>query len=130
MVTLPEETPVNEVIELAYDLEDDLGLALAPLVVNACWPDRPGLSMSAAAAAKAQQVSLPIASRRALDDAVRFGRVAVERQRLQFDRLDAALPLPRVHLPRLPIARLMPAHIDVLADALAAAPILPGEVPG
>ena len=32
LVTLPEETPVNEVVELAYDLEDDLGLALAPLV--------------------------------------------------------------------------------------------------
>ena len=47
LVTLPEETPVNEAIELAFDLEDDLGLALAPLVVNACWPERPGLALTA-----------------------------------------------------------------------------------
>jgi anion-transporting ArsA/GET3 family ATPase len=130
MVTLPEETPVNEVIELAYDLESDLGLALAPLVVNACWPDRPGMSMTAAAAAKQQQVSLPVASRRALDDAVKFARGIVDRQRVQFHRLDDTLPLARVHLPRLPIARLMPAHIDVLADALSVAPTVPGVVAG
>jgi arsenite/tail-anchored protein-transporting ATPase len=42
MVTLAEDTPVSETIELAFDLEDRLGLALAPVVVNACWPDRPG----------------------------------------------------------------------------------------
>ncbi|MEI8237803.1 MAG: hypothetical protein WCI22_00140, partial [Actinomycetota bacterium] len=127
MVTLPEETPVNEVVELAYDLEEDLGLALAPLVVNACWPDLPGLALTAAAAAKQQHVSLPVASRRALDDAARFGRAAAARQREQFSRLDDALPLARLHLPRLPIARLMPAHIDVLADALAVQPIVPGQ---
>jgi hypothetical protein len=88
------------------------------------------MAMTAAAAAKQQQVSLPIASRRALDDAVKFARGIVERQLLQYHRLDDSLPLPRVHLPRLPIARLMPAHIDVLADALAVAPFVPGEVAG
>ena len=127
MVTLPEETPVNEVIELALDLEVELGLALAPLVVNACWPDTPGLSMTAAAAAKSQGVKLPVASRAALDDAIRFGRVRRDQQRTQFARLDAELALPRVHLPRLPVARLFPAHIDVLATALAVEPIGPAS---
>jgi anion-transporting ArsA/GET3 family ATPase len=126
MVTLPEETPVNEVIELAYDLEDQLGLALAPLVVNACWPDRPGLALTAAAAAKQQHVTVPLATRRALDEVVRFGRTRVASQREQFARLDDGLPLPRIHLPRLPVARLLPEHLDLLADALSVEPIVVG----
>jgi arsenite/tail-anchored protein-transporting ATPase len=125
MVTLPEETPVNEVIELAHDLEDDLGLALAPLVVNACWPDLPGLALTAAAAARRQGVSLSVPNRHALDDAVRFARARVARQREQFARLDQMLPLPRLLLPRLPVARLRPAHLDELAAALARPPVGP-----
>jgi anion-transporting ArsA/GET3 family ATPase len=125
MVTLAEETPVNEVIELAGDLDGQLGLALAPLVVNACWPERAGLAVSAATAAKRQSVSLPVASRRALDDAVSFGRSQLDRQRQQLARLDDALPMPRIELPRLPVARLWPAHLDLLAHALAEPPVAP-----
>lgn len=127
LVTLPEETPVNEAIELAYDVEEDLGLALAPLVVNACWPDRPGLSMTSAAAAKQQGVKLTTPTKRSLDEVVRFARVRVERQREQFARLDEGLPLSRVHLPRLPTARLMPADLEVLAAALAVEPVVPSR---
>ena len=128
MVTLPEETPVNEVIELAYDLEDELSLALAPLVVNGCWPERPGLSMTAATAARKQKISLSVAARRALDDVARFGNARLDMQHEQFARLDDRLPLPRIHLPRLPVARLLPEHLDVLADALAADPTVPAGV--
>lgn len=128
LVTLPEETPVNEVIELAYDLEDDLGMALAPLVVNACWPEMPGLQMTAAAAAKQQKLPLPAATRRALDEVVRFANVRIRGQHTQFARLDDGLPLPRIHLPRLPVARLLPTHLGALATALAAAPITPDRV--
>ena len=35
LVTLPETTPVNEVIETAYALEDEVGVQLGPIVVNA-----------------------------------------------------------------------------------------------
>ena len=125
LVTLPEETPVNEAIELAYDLEEELSLALAPLVLNACWPDRPGLSLTAAAAAKKQGLTLPLATRRALEESARFGRVRNDAQRDQFSRLDTLLPLPRILLPRLPVARLLPEHLDTLATALAAPPINP-----
>ena len=38
LVTLPEEMPVNEVVEAAYQLEDRVGIALGPLIVNACLP--------------------------------------------------------------------------------------------
>lgn len=125
MVTLPEETPVNETVELAVDLRDDLRLSLGPLVVNGCWPDRPGLHVTAAAAAKQQDVKVPIATRRALDEAVRFARSRVDAQAAQLARLDTELPMPRVHLPRLPVARLFPQHLDQLADALAVEPVHP-----
>ena len=38
LVSLPEETPVNELVETAYRFEDLVGVALAPVVVNACYP--------------------------------------------------------------------------------------------
>ena len=40
LVTLPEEMPVNEVIEAAYQLEDKVGIALGPVIVNGCYPPR------------------------------------------------------------------------------------------
>ena len=42
LVTLPEVTPVTELLELAGELGGELGIALLPTVVNACWPDRAG----------------------------------------------------------------------------------------
>ena len=38
LVTLPEETPVNEAIETAFALEDRVGIKLGPLVVNGVYP--------------------------------------------------------------------------------------------
>ena len=43
LVTLPEEMPVNEVVEAAYALEDRIGLTLGPVIVNACLPAEPWL---------------------------------------------------------------------------------------
>jgi anion-transporting ArsA/GET3 family ATPase len=126
LVTLPEETPVNELIELAYDIEDQLGLALAPLVVNACWPDRPALALTAATAAKRSSVKITTADRAALDAANRYGAARLAVQREQLDRLRQQLALSRLLLPRLPTPRLTAAHLDVLADALAANPEVAG----
>ena len=118
LVTLPEETPVNEAVELAFDLEEHIGLALAPVVVNACWPDRAGLAMSASRAAKAQGVTLPRATLAALDVATRFGQSRLVQQREQLARLRDALPLPLIELPRIPAPRLTPEHLELLADSL------------
>ena len=41
LATIPEETPVNETVEMAYQLEDEVGVALGPLIVNECYPARP-----------------------------------------------------------------------------------------
>ena len=38
LVTIPEETPVNETIETGFRLEDAASIALAPVVVNGCYP--------------------------------------------------------------------------------------------
>src|ERR1019366_1138538 len=51
LVTLPEEMPVNEVIEAAYQLEDRVGIALGPVIVNGCYPDLESLATPAAQAA-------------------------------------------------------------------------------
>jgi anion-transporting ArsA/GET3 family ATPase len=121
LVTLAEETPVNEMIELAFDLEDVLGLSLAPMVVNACWTDRPGLARSAAAAAKSAGVTLDAATRRELDRSAAFVRARLDVQRTQLARLDESLALPRIELPRLATARLGPASLELLVEAVLAA---------
>ena len=38
LVTLPEETPVNELVDTAYSLEDEVGVSLGPVVVNGLYP--------------------------------------------------------------------------------------------
>src|SRR5690606_38571475 len=44
LVTIPEETPVTELIDTAYKLEDELGVTLGPLVVNGVLLDPGPLS--------------------------------------------------------------------------------------
>jgi hypothetical protein len=122
LVTLAEETPVNELVELACDVDDRLGLALAPLVVNACWPDRPELELTPATAAKRSGVSLTTADRAALTMSSRYGWHRLQVQREQLARLDDLLPLPRIVLPKLLSPRLQAADIDRLADELAVEP--------
>ena len=39
LVTLPEETPVNELVDTAYHLEDRVGVGLGPVVVNGLYPE-------------------------------------------------------------------------------------------
>ena len=123
IVTLPEETPVTEAIELATELSDDLGLALLPAVVNACWTDRPGLDKTPAMAARSNKVTLSAAAKEALASSVDFGRERLRRQRGQIDRFGEALDVPLLLLPRLATPRLTLHHLGQLADALVGSPI-------
>src|SRR5687768_12868819 len=43
LVTLAEETPINELIETAYRLEDQLRVSLGPVIINGVLPDLPGV---------------------------------------------------------------------------------------
>jgi anion-transporting ArsA/GET3 family ATPase len=118
LVTMPEETPVNEVVETAFALEDRAGLTLGPVVVNGLYPPLE-LDVDPAEAADNAGVRLTPAELDALGRAARFRR---ERQRLQQEqvhRLAEALPLPQLHLPFLFTTEIGPAQIDHLAIALA-----------
>lgn len=118
LVTLPEETPVNEAVETAYKLEDRVGISLGPVVVNGLYPRLEGLDVDPLAAAAAAGVTLGDGQAVALREAAAFrGR----RQRLQSDqvrRLAEALPLPQVSLPYLFTTSTGVAQSVTLADAL------------
>jgi len=120
IVTLPEETPVTEAIELRNEFTGDIGLDLLPTVVNGCWPDRPGLAKSPAMAARSHKIKLSDKAKRALASSAAFGRARLDRQRHQIDRLSAEMDHPVVLLPRIATPRLTPHHLGELADALIA----------
>lgn len=120
LVTLPEETPVNELVETAYALEEDIGVALGPVVVNGLYPPAHGLDTSAIAAAAAAGTELTEGEADALDAAADFRRHRVALQTDQLRRLSERLPLPQLHLPFLFTADLDPEDLYGLAHRLIA----------
>src|SRR5438105_5748571 len=119
LVTLPEETPVNEVVETAYKLEDRVGVSLSPIVVNGLYPVLDGLDADPADAAKSAGVDLGEEELSALRDAADFRHRRQQLQAEQVARLADALPLPQIHLPFLFTTEVRLPEIDALADELA-----------
>ncbi len=120
LVTLPEETPVNELVETAFQLEDRVGVSLGPVVVNGCYPALPGLDVNPKTAAKEAGTSLRAGEANALAEAAAFRRERTDLQHEQVKRLADALPLPQLHLPYLFDAELGLPQLDLLAEALLA----------
>ncbi|HEY1465535.1 MAG TPA: ArsA-related P-loop ATPase [Acidimicrobiales bacterium] len=120
LVTLPEEMPVNEVVEAAYQLEDKVGIALGPVITNACYAPLEGLDHPAAEAAARAGVALDDAALAALEEARVFRATRQDLQREQLDRLAAELPLPQLRAPFLFSATIGPEELDILAASLAA----------
>jgi len=120
LVTLAEETPVNEVVETAFALEDRVGVDLGPVVVNALYPVLDGLDVDPAAAAAASGHTLGEGEAMALAGAAGFRARRQELQQEQVARLATALPLPQIHLPTLFGVDLGPSDVAHLAAALAA----------
>ncbi len=120
LVTLPEETPVNEVVETAYALEDRVGTNLGPVVVNGLYPVLSGLDVDPAAAATALGFGLRPGEAEALRAAAAFRSRRQDLQAAQVARLADALPLPQLHLPALFDVTMGLPQIDELAGALAA----------
>jgi anion-transporting ArsA/GET3 family ATPase len=118
LVTLPEETPVNEVVETAFALEDRVGLHLAPIVVNGLYPHM-DLDADPVEAAKQAGVPITAAEASALARAAEFRRERQQLQEEQVRRLAEALPLPQLHLPFLFTTELGLAEVDQLAGGLA-----------
>lgn len=118
LVTLPEETPVNELIETAFSLEDEIGVGLGPTVVNGMYEEYDGLDVPAGEAAEAGGVSLLDGEADALDEAADFRRHRIALQRAQVERLSEQLPLPQLRMPFLFESEIGPEEVDVLARCM------------
>src|SRR5207248_9955605 len=113
------ETPVNEVVETAFALEDKVGVDLGPVVVNGFYPAVEGLDVDPEKVAADADVGLRAGEADALRAAARFRASRHALQDEQLARLADALPLPQLHAPALFTAEIGLAEIDVLAAALA-----------
>jgi anion-transporting ArsA/GET3 family ATPase len=118
LVTIPEETPVNEAVETAFSLEDRVGVSLGPIVVNGVYPDAVALDVDPDAAASEIDATLRPGEDDALRAAAEFRRRRRALQREQIERLGAQLPLPQLRMPFLFTAAVGPSEVDVLARAL------------
>ena len=118
LVTLPETTPVNELIETAYALEDRVGVHLGPVVVNHVdvlgAPDIPDPARVDLASAGDDAVHLAAAA------AFRRGRVQLQRDEIA--RLRTELALEQWHLPMLPVAGLGAGDVAALAASMRPGP--------
>jgi len=119
LVTLAEETPVNEVVETAFALEDRVGISLAAVVVNGLYEPL-DLAVDVAAAAAEVGATLAPARLRALTAAASFRSQRQELQTEQVERLRAALPLAQLPLPYVFSDEVGRAEAELLADRLAA----------
>ncbi len=113
LVSLAEETPITEVIETAYSLEDDVGVSLGPIVVNGLVPSLEGLE--AASASIGSSRSKLNKARRA---AAEYRLTRRSSQASEIARLDVELPLPRIDLPMLFRAGLDEQSINELTDVM------------
>jgi anion-transporting ArsA/GET3 family ATPase len=117
LVTLPEETPVNELVDTAYAVEDRAGVALGPIVVNQCVPPL-ALDGDITEDAALAGLAIPSSEREALAAAARFRADLVRRQDEQCARLAERLPLPQLRLPYFFTADVGPSEVELLADEL------------
>lgn len=101
LVTLPETTPVNELIETAFTLEDEVGIQLAPLVINGVEEHGvlaiPGL----------------LDPKSGLVQAAQFHNSRVRQQAYEITRLSERLAIPTLTVPFLSTA-----NCDVIATSL------------
>lgn len=125
LVALPEETPVNELVDTAYALEDRVGVALSPIVVNSMYPD---LGIDGAALDSitpqtiqddAAAIDVFISDREAEDLAAAAEFRALRRaiQQEQVSRLTERLALPQIHLPFVFSSEIGPREIEGLATS-------------
>lgn len=119
LVTVPETTPVNELVETAYALEDRVGVHLGPVVVNnvddlggAGVPDPSGVELADLSAADAALLTA----------AATFRRARLQMQADEIARLAAEVALEQWYLPLLPVAGLDAADVATLAGSLRSKP--------
>jgi anion-transporting ArsA/GET3 family ATPase len=124
LVTLAETTPVNEVIETAFALEDQVGVQLGPVVVNGVDL---GVELPAASAMSSILEGIDDATALTLSDAADFRRSRREMERQELDRLAEQLPIPQIVLPSRLVAGLVAEDVTDLAAGLGG--LGPSETP-
>ena len=115
LVTLPETTPVNEVVETAFALEDVVGIQLGPIVVNGVDT---GVELPSVGAVEAACVGLESNDAAIVAAAAAFRRSRREMEFAEIARLSAELPLVQLTLPAVLVAGLSAHDVDGLADVL------------
>ena len=116
LVTLAEETPINELIETAYRLEDQLRVSLGPVIVNGVLPALAGIDRDPSELIDA--TSVPKSQLSTLRAAGQWWSKRYARQREELERLAEALPLPQIELPYLFGPTIGAAQSIELSDAL------------
>jgi anion-transporting ArsA/GET3 family ATPase len=107
-----DETPVNEVCETAFALEDRIGIALGPIVVNGLLPLLPAVEPTTVATITEDLNNAEIIR------TLSFLERRVAGQQFQIQRLAKMLPLPQLHLPLLAASPFGPEHLAELAPHL------------
>jgi anion-transporting ArsA/GET3 family ATPase len=121
LVTLAEETPVSEVVDTAFAIEDRAGVALGPVVVNGCFTPLPvAADATSATILDDAHASERFVSPREAEDLAHAAAFLEERHALQqeqIDRLRERLPLPQIELPFVFNPDITSTQLEVLADA-------------
>jgi arsenite/tail-anchored protein-transporting ATPase len=105
LVTLPETTPVNELVETAYALEEQVGVQLGPVVVN-------GVDGAA------DDLTIPDGTDSALAAAATFRNARRAMHRREIERLSDALAIDQIHLPHVVTAGITSDDVARLAAGL------------
>lgn len=105
LVTLPETTPVNELVETAYALEEQVGVQLGPVVVN-------GVDGAA------DDLTIPEGTDAALAAAATFRNARRAMHRREIERLSDALAIDQIHLPHVVTAGITRDDVARLAAGL------------
>jgi anion-transporting ArsA/GET3 family ATPase len=113
LVTLPEETPVNEAVETAARLRERVGVRLSAVVVNGLYPRLADLD-----ADPTDLDGVSAEDAKALHLAARFRAARQQLQEEQVARLREHLDLPQLHLPFVFSPDLGPAEVETIAGAL------------
>jgi anion-transporting ArsA/GET3 family ATPase len=104
LVTIPEPTPVQECIETAYALEEEVGVKLAPIVVNQVDTSAP------------LDIPLSLPEHSALAQAAEFRNAQILRHHANIKKLEEQLPLAQ-----LIVSDLTSGTVEIIADQLLAA---------
>lgn len=129
LVTIAEETPIKELVETAFAVEDEVGLALGPVVVNGLLPSigglDPGSGLDTGSGFDPSEIGVSenALSADEISDLVTAADFRRDRLSLQNDQLASLtrqLPLAQIRLPHLFTTSVGPAELETLAEAASA----------